>query len=109
MLENATGQPVIQQIVTQTQQQSQEQAQQQAQQQVVQAARAELRDLVPAPVASELPERDELACEAAELAEDPSEDKTFLDKAAAFTKKISEIAKSAEEAAGPVSRSLRRS
>jgi hypothetical protein len=33
---------------------------------------------------------------------DPSEDKTFLDRAAAFTKKISEIVKSAEEAAGPV-------
>lgn len=102
MLENASGQPVIQQIVTQTQQQLQEQAQQQAQHQVVQEARAELRGLVPALIASELPERDELAREAAELAEDPSEDKTFLDKAAAFTKKISEIVKSAEEAAGPV-------
>jgi hypothetical protein len=106
VLAHATGQPVIQQIVTQTQQQAQEQeqqqAQQQAQQQVVQSARAELRELVSALIASELPQRDELAREAAELAVDPSEDKTFLDRAAEFTKKISEIVKSAEEAAGPV-------
>jgi hypothetical protein len=106
VLAHASAQPVIQQIVTQTQQQTQaqeqQQAQEQVQQQVVQEARAELRDLVPALIASQLPERDELAREASELAEDPSEGKSFLEKAVGFTKKISEIVKNAEEVAGPV-------